>query len=394
MHAKKITDRVDWVGAIDWSRRLFDELIPLPEGTSYNAFVVRGSEKTVLIDAVDETMKAHLMGPLEDVPVIDYVVCQHVEQDHAGTIPLVLSKYPGAIVLCSAKAKSMLIDHVHIEAERIRVVADGETVSLGDRSLQFIYAPWVHWPETMLTLLPEERILFTCDLFGSHVATSRLFAGNDPAIKIAAARYYAEIMMPFRAAIQGHLKKIDALTFDMIAPSHGPLFDNPKLILDAYRDWVSDHLTNHVVIPYVSMHGSTEVMVDHLVDALSIRGIEVSKFNLTVTDLGQLAMALMDAATLVIGTSTVHLGAHPTAVHATHVANAIRPKLKYAAIIGSYGWATKAVEQLTGMIPNIKAEILGTVMCKGLPRPADLAALDALADTIRDRHVALGLIAG
>ena len=393
MLAKKITERVDWVGAVDWNRRLFDDLIPLPEGTSYNAYLVRGSEKTALIDAVDPAMRDHLMTPLQDVPSLDYLVCQHVEQDHAGTIPLVLERYPRAVVLCSAKAKPMLVDHLHLDPERIRVVADGETVSLGDRSLQFTYTPWVHWPETMITLLPEERILFTCDFFGSHFSASGLFAGNDPAIRLAAARYYAEIMMPFRSAIQGHLKKVDAMAFDIIAPSHGPLYDQPALILDAYRDWISDRLANRVVIPYVSMHGSTEIMVDHLVDALAARGVEAMKFNLTVTDLGQLAMSLIDAATLVIGTSTVHLGAHPAVVYAATVANAIRPKARHAAIIGSYGWATKVVEQVSGLIPHLKVEVLGTVICKGLPRPTDLAALDALADTIRDRHAALGLLA-
>ncbi len=392
MQARTIAERVQWVGAVDWNRRLFDDLIPLPDGTSYNAYLVRGSEQTALIDAVDPLLLPHLMQRIADVASIDYVVCQHVEQDHAGGIPAVLARYPGATVLCSAKAKPMLIDHLHIDAARIRVVADGETVSLGDRTLQFIYTPWVHWPETMITLLPEDRILFTCDFFGSHFATSRLFAGNEPAVRTAAARYYAEIMMPFRTAIQGHLKKIEPLDFAIIAPSHGPLYDQPALILEAYRDWVSDRVTNRAVIPYVSMHGSTEVMVDHLIEALAARGVEAEKFNLTVADLGQLAMALMDAATLVVGASTVHLHAHPSVVHAVTVANAIRPKLKHAAIIGSYGWATKVAEQIGGMIPNLKVEVLGTVLCKGLPREADLAALDALADTIRDRHAALGLL--
>ena len=392
MQSRTITERVQWVGAVDWNRRLFDDLIPLPEGTSYNAYLVRGSEKTALIDAVDPSLQHDLLEALESVPMLDYLVCQHVEQDHAGTIPQVLARYPAATVLCSAKAGPMIADHLHVAPDRIRIVADGETVSLGDRTLQFVYTPWVHWPETLSTLLPEERILFTCDFFGSHFATSRLFAGNDRAVLDAAARYYAEIMMPFRPAIRNNLKRIEGLDFGIIAPSHGPLHDQPGLILDAYRDWVSDRLANRVVIPYVSMHGSTEAMVDHLVRALADRGVASEKFNLTVTDLGRLAMSLLDAATLVIGTSTVHLGAHPSVVHAAYVANAIRPKLKHAAIIGSYGWATKVPEQLAAMIPNLKVDLLGTVLCKGLPRTEDRAALDALADTIRERHAALGLL--
>ncbi len=392
MKAREVTKRVSLVGAIDWNRRLFDDLIPLPDGTSYNSYLVYGSEKTALIDATDPAMWRHLEVPLRDVKKIDYIVSQHAEQDHSGTLPQVLALYPEAVILCSSKAKPMLIDHLHIDEARIQVVADGEKISLGDRTLQFVYTPWVHWPETMCTLLPEEKILFTCDFFGSHFATSRIYAGHEPAVLLAAARYYAEIMMPFRAAIKGNLKKLDGLSYNLIAPSHGPLYDNPDLIVDAYRNWVSDDVSNRVVIPYISMHGSTELMVDHLIDELAVRQIEALKFNLTVADLGQLAMALMDAATIVIGTPTVHLHSHPAVTYAATVANAIRPKTRHVAVLNSYGWATKVVEELTGLIPNLKAEVLGAVLTKGMPRAADFAEIDKLADTIHDKHVALGLL--
>ncbi len=374
------------MGAVDWNRRLFDSLIPLPDGTSYNAYLVRGSEKTALLDSVDPTMEHILMTQLADTRDIHYVVSHHAEQDHSGAIPAVLRKYPGAQLVCTPKAKEMLIDHLQVTADRIRAVDDGEAISLGDRTLRFIHTPWVHWPETMVTYLPEERVLFTCDFFGSHLATSELYAGEDPYVCEAAKRYYAEIMMPFRKTIQNNLKKIQDLAFDLIAPSHGPIYDKPNCILDAYRDWVSDRVSNLVVIPYISMHGSTETMVNYLVSSLAERGIKVQKFELSVTDLGKLAIALVDAATIVIGTPTVHVGPHPIVFSATHLANALRPKLRHAAIIGSYGWGTKAAEQIAGLIPNLKVEVLGTVLCKGLPRAEDFAALDALADKIKERH--------
>jgi flavorubredoxin len=156
--------------------------------------------------------------------------------------------------------------------------------------------------------------------------------------------------------------------------------------VDAYRDWLSDRVANLVVLPYVSMHGSTEAMVDYLTDALVERGVRVERFNLIVTDTGQLAMALVDAATLVIATPTVHMGPHPAVFAATNLANSLRPKVRHVAIIGSYGWGTKAVEQLSGLIPNLKVEVLDTVMCKGLPRDDERAALDSLADSIQQRH--------
>jgi flavorubredoxin len=374
------------MGAVDWNRRLFDSLIPLPDGTSYNAYLVRGSEKTALLDSVDPTMEHILITQLADVRKVDYVVSHHTEQDHSGAIPSVLGKYPAAKLVCSPKAKDMLVDHLHVSADRIQTVGDGETISLGDRTLTFIHTPWVHWPETMVTYLPEEKILFTCDFFGSHLATSELYAGEDPYICEAAKRYYAEIMMPFRKTIQSNLKKIESLDFDLLAPSHGPIYDKPKCILDSYRDWASDRVSNLVVIPYISMHGSTEIMVNYLVAALAERGIQVQKFELSTTDIGKLAMALVDAATIVIGTPTVHVGPHPSVFSATHLANALRPKLKYAAIIGSYGWGTKAVEQISGLIPNLKVEVLGTVLCKGLPREADFSSLDDLSEKIRVKH--------
>ena len=389
MKKRTMRDGIFLMGAVDWNRRLFDSLIPLPEGTSYNAYLVEGSEKTALIDTADPELEYVLLEQLEDVKKIDYIISLHTEQDHSGAIPTLLGKYPGARVVCSTKAKELLQDHLHIDGSVIDAMDDGQTLSLGNRTFTFIHTPWVHWPETMCAYLQEEKILFSCDFFGSHLATSDMFAGESPAIYEGAKRYYAEIMMPFRSIIRNNMKKLEGYEIGMIAPSHGPVFDKPEFILDAYRDWISDRVSNFVAIPYISMHGSTEIMVNHLLDALVERGVKVKKYELTVTDIGNLAIDLVDAATIVIGTPTVHFGPHPAVYSATHLANALRPKLKYAAIIGSYGWGTKAVEQISGLIPNLKAEVLGTVMCKGKPRAKDLAELDALADAIAEKHRAL-----
>lgn len=386
MRSRKITDRVSFLGAQDFDRRLFDELIPLPDGTSYNAYLITGSEKTALIDTVDPTKKDVLLEQLAGVERIDYLVCQHVEQDHSGTIPDVLARHPEAEVLASPKARSMLVDHLHLDPERIREVTDGEGVSLGDRSLEFIHAPWVHWPETILTYLREEKILFTCDLFGSHLATTEIYAHDRGRVHEAAKRYYAEIMMPFRAFITKHLQRLEDYGIEMIAPSHGPVYDDPSFIIDAYTGWVLDPPENIVVLPYVSMHGSTQVMVDHLISALVDRGVEVAPFNLTVTDLGKLAEALVDAATVVFGTPTVLTGPHPSVVSAAYLVAALRPKLKYAGIIGSYGWGGKAVDTLGSLTGSLKLEWLEPVLVKGLPRDEDRAALDRLADEIAARH--------
>ncbi|HOK76193.1 MAG TPA: FprA family A-type flavoprotein [Verrucomicrobiota bacterium] len=389
MKARQIRDRVEWVGAVDWNRRLFDALIPLPDGTSYNAYLVRGSERTVLIDTVDPAMENVLAGHLADVDRVDYVVSNHTEQDHSGSIPFVLNKYKNAVVLCTKKARELLTDHLDIQPDRIRTVEDGETVSLGDKTLQFVHTPWVHWPETMVTYLPEDRILFSCDFLGSHLATPELYAGNDPLVMEAAKRYYAEIMMPFRPSVRKNLAKVRELTFDIVAPSHGPIYDHPENILSAYADWSSDRVSNEVVMAYVSMHGSTEAMANHLLAALVERGVKVHKFELTTTDLGKLAMALVDAATVVVGTPILNGGAHPVALAAAHLVGVLHPKLKYGAVIGSYGWSTKGIEQIADAVAGLKLETLGTVLCKGRPRQETFVALDNLADVIRDKHASL-----
>jgi flavorubredoxin len=323
---------------------------------------------------------------------IDYIIANHGEQDHSGSIPDVLARFPKAEVLASPKCRAMLVDLLMIPEAKIRAVNDGETLSLGDRTLEFIHAPWVHWPDTMLTYLREERILFPCDLFGSHLATTDLYVSDEGQVHEAAKRYYAEIMMPFRNHIEKHLARLKEYRMDIVAPSHGPLHHRPGFIVEAYRSWVLDKPGNKVVLPYISMHGSTQRMVEHFVDALAHRGVTVEQFNLTVTDIGKLAMALVDAATLVIGTPTVIVGPHPNVAYAALLANALRPKLQFVSIIGSYGWGSKAVEQLSGMIPNLKVEVLSPVIARGFPREADLQAVEALAETIAQKHRERGFV--
>ena len=386
MKARKIKDRIYWMGSVDWDRRLFDSLVPLPDGTSYNAYLIEGSEKTVLLDSVDPPMADELLSQLESVSKVDYIVSQHAEQDHSGTIPQVLTKYPDAKLICTPKAKGMLINLLQIPEESFITVKDGEPLSLGDKTLQFIYAPWVHWPETMVTYLEEDKILFSCDFFGSHIATTDLFVTDEGRIYEAAKRYFAEIMMPFRAIIKKNIEKLASYDIEMIAPSHGQIFPRPSFIIDAYRDWTLGLPRNTVALPYVSMHESTKLMVDHFVSTLVEKGVRVEQFNLEATDIGKLAMALVDAATIVVGTPTILAGPHPYAAYAVFLANALRPKTKFLSIIGSYGWGGKTVETLAGMIPNLKVEVIEPVLCKGVPSEVDFKALDDLAASIAEKH--------
>lgn len=391
MAPRKIKPGIHSVGAIDWDRRLFDSLIPLPLGTSYNAYLVQGGDKTALIDTVEPALTKDLFANLDELGVksIDYVVCHHAEQDHSGSIPAVLSRYPGARVVTNQKCMDLLATHLRVSPAACDIVADGAVLDLGGRSLQFMFAPWVHWPETMFSFLREDKVLFTCDFFGSHFATGTLYADDEHHVYLSAKRYYAEIMMPFRQKYPAYLQKIEALGPEMIAPSHGPIYRRPEFILDAYRDWTSDKVKNEALIAYVSMHGSTKVMVDRLVDRLVAAGVNVKQFDLATIDIGELAMALVDAATLVLATPTVLAGPHPAAVYAAYLAGAIKPKLRHAVIIGSQGWGGKTVETLKGLLGGLKLELLDPLMSKGLPTEEDLSAVDKLAQAIATRHAAL-----
>ena len=388
MNRLAIKPGIDAVGAIDWDRRLFDALIPTPDGTSYNAYLVRGSEKTALIDTVDPALDYILIDNLDRLKVeqLDYIICNHAEQDHAGSIPVILDLYPEARVVCTPKCKGMLIDLLHLDESVFITVNDKDTLSLGNLSFEFVHAPWVHWPETMVTYLREDKILFSCDFFGSHLAQSSLYVQDEGQVHEAAKRYFGEIMLPFRVNIQKNLEKLKDYPVELIAPSHGPVHARPQFILEAYKEWVSGEPKNVVLLPYVSMHGSTKEMVNYLVEALIERGVDVKQFDLTVADPGKIAIALVDSPTLVLATCTVLGGAHPLAANAAFLVNALRPNLKFATIIGSFGWGSRAIEQVTGMLTNLKLELLDPVYIKGNPREDDFKALDKLADSIAQKH--------
>lgn len=391
---RKFLEDIYEVGAIHWDARLFDRLIPLPDGTSYNSYLVKGSAKTALLDTVDPSQLQVLLDNLmqSGVKKIDYVVSHHAEQDHSGSLNDILLLHPDAKIVTNPMCKKMLIDLHHIEEDKFVTIEDGETLSLGNKTLQFVYLPWVHWPETMGTYLKEDKILFSCDFFGAHLAASNLFVDDEAEVYTSAKRYYAEIMMPFRKKINENLEKISKLQIDYIAPSHGPVHPRPEFIIDAYKDWASDSVKNEVVVAYVSMHGSTAKMVSHFVEALIERGIKVKQFELSTVDIGKLAMAMVDAATLVIGTPTVLAGPHPCAAYAAFLANALKPKTKIAAIIGSYEWGGRTVEILKTTMSNLKVELLEPLIIKGHPKDSDFESLDKLADSILEKHRELNII--
>jgi flavorubredoxin len=388
MIAREIKPGILYVGAVDWHRTVFDELIPLPQGTSYNAYLVKGTTHTALIDTVDPSREAEFLRGLDALaPLrIDYIIPNHAEQDHSGSIPAVLARHPEAKVVTNAKCKDILKDLLPLPEEAFKVVRDREALPLGGRTLEFILAPWVHWPETMFTYLREDRILFSCDFLGAHFASSRLLTAREPAVKLAAKRYYAEIMMPFRTSIRKHLDLLKGFPIELVAPSHGLVYTDPAYILDAYAGWASDEVLNEVLILYVSMHGSVQQMVDRLADGLIRQDVVVTQYDLPRADLGELAMDLVDAATVVLASPVFHAGLHPEAEYGLSLVAGLRPKTRFFGLLGSYSWGHRLEEIVKSRLTGLKAEFLPPVIAKGHPKDADFKALDSLALTIGQKH--------
>jgi len=384
MIVRELKPNVYSLSAIDWDRKMFDELVPLPEGTSYNAYVVKGSEKTALIDTVHPSKSGEFIQALKSLKLdrLDYIVSNHAEPDHSGSIPAVLAEYPEAKVLANVKCRSLLKSSLNLPAEALTLIQDNQVLSLGDKTLCFMWVPWVHWPDTMITYLQEDRLAFSCDFLGAHLATSDLYASDEARVERAALTYYAEIMMVYRPNVIKALKRLEGIDIAMIAPSHGPVYARPEFILSLYRRWSADETRPLVVIPYLSMYESTAKMVAYLIDRLMEKGLSVQPYNVVDLDSGRYAASLVEASTIVFASPTVLDGPHPAMASVAYLTNALRPKTRYAAIIGSYGWGPTMPESLTALLPLLKANWLAPVNIGGTPKAEDFAALDRLAEDI------------
>lgn len=381
MKFKEIKNNIFYCGLNDCERKIFDELIPLEQGTSYNSYLVKGSEKIALIDTMYLPKSEEYIRNLDENEVtrIDYIIANHGEQDHTGTLPKLIKKYPEAMIVTNQFCKNNIMEMLLIPEDRIQVIKNNEELSLGDKTLRFLMAPGVHWPDTMFTYIVEDNLLCTCDFLGAHYTFEDIFANDSEELMHSAKRYYAEIMMPFRKMCQKYTKQVQEINPEMILPSHGPIYRNPKFILDLYEDWSSDEAKNLVLMPYVSMYGSVTEMVNYLADKFEAVGIKVVKHDVVTDDLGDLAMALVDAKAIILGGSMVLASPHPAIANAAYLANLLNPKAKYASIVGSYGWGGDLIDKLAGMVSNLKVEIIEPILVKGKAKPDTYQKLDKMA---------------
>ena len=388
MQFKEIKNNIFYCGLNDCDRVIFDELVPLEHGTSYNSYLIKGSEKTAIIDTMYPPLTEIYLKNLDEngIEKIDYIIENHGEQDHSGSIPALLEKYPDAQVITNAKVAENIKSMVNVPENKIQIIENNQEISLGDKTLQFIIAPGVHWPDTMFTFIKEDNIICTCDFLGAHYTFDNVFAEPSTELERAAKRYYAEIMMPFRMMCKKYTQMIKSLNVDMILPSHGPIYKNPDWILNLYTDWTSDEVKKLVVLPYVSMYKSTQEMIDYLAQKLQNNGFEAYKFDIIRGDIGELAMKLVDACAIVIGTSMVLANAHPAAINIAYLASILRPKTKYAALIGSYGWGGNLFGMISDILKPLKLEFVAEpLLVKGKPKNCDFEKLDEIAKNLSEK---------
>ncbi len=386
----KISENVYWVGVKDWNRRLFDALIPLPKGTSYNSYLIIGENKRALIDTVNPGFEKDWEEKISNyvnLAEIDYLIMNHAEPDHAGAIPYIMAMNSKAKLVTTIKGAKMAQVFYKVPENRIMAVKDQETIELGGKTLRFIEAPMLHWPETMFTYIEENKVLFPCDFFGSHIAAG-FYDDEFEDLLFHAQRYWGEIMMPFRVMAQKALEKIRDLKIDVIAPSHGPIHRNPERILEAYRKWADGETRQKATVVYVTMWGSTEKMVKSIAETLASEGIEIALYNLAYADIGDVAKDLVDSKAIVLGAPTVLGGAHPLAFYATYLVKALRPPSKYGVVLSSYGWGGGTVKHVQEILDQSKLEIVGALEINGPPTENDIAKIveigKVLAKKIRE----------
>jgi flavorubredoxin len=371
------------VGVKDWNRRLFDALIPLPHGTTYNSYLIKGSDKTALIDTVNPGFEEEFeknISKIIDLKRLNYLIMNHAEPDHAGSIPYILNK-SSAILITTQKGAEAAKLYFQVPVDRIKIVKDKDTINLGNKTLQFIEAPWLHWPETMFSYLIEDEILFPCDFFGSH-STFGVYDTDSEDLISNAKRYFGEIMMPYKAMGKAAMEKLKNYEIKMIAPSHGPIYKNPEIIVNEYKKWTAGETKEKVIIVYTTMWGSTEKMIDSIMKPLVKEGIEIARYNLTNSETGDIAKDLVDARAIILAAPTLVGNLHPLALHGLQLVNTLRPPLKYGVVLNSYGWGKGVVDRIVAQLPK-NIEPVAALEVNGPPR--DLKKIEEIGERLAQK---------
>ena len=364
-----VGDRVHWVGALDPGMRTFDVVLKTPNGTTYNAYVVRGSEGVAIIDTVKESRADEFFARFESVAAYDEIraiVLDHLEPDHTGALPELLRRAPGARVYISHSGVVMLKALLKRDNLEFTPVGTGDTVTLGDRTLRFLSTPYLHWPDTQCTYLVEDRLLFTGDIFGCHFCDERIFNDRVGDFRFSFEYYYAHIMRPFKQHVLHALDLITPLAIDVIAPTHGPILrDRPRHYIERYRELSTPRLHRDLdvgekalVIFYVSSYGNTMRMADAIRDGASeVAGVRVSMYDLESGEVEPFIDLVEECDAILIGSPTINGDAVKPAWDLLAVFSRIDVRGKIAGAFGSYGWTGEAVRMLEDRLRGLKLRV-------------------------------------
>lgn len=369
---REIIEGIYWVGYVDRDIRDFHGY-RTEHGSTYNSYLVQDG-KTALVDAVKAPYAEQLLANISEITApadVDFVICNHAEPDHSGGLPRVMEVMPQAELVCDAKCRDTLGRYYDTSAWKFRIVKDGDALSLGRRSLRFLETPMVHWPESMFTYVPEEKILFSMDAFGQHYASDFRFDDEEPleAVMKEAKTYYANIVMLYGRPIERVLERAGGLDIEIIAPSHGVIWRrNLATILSAYADWVKCKPANKVVILYDTMWKSTALMAEAIAEGAGGDGVEAVLLNARETHITVIATEVLDTAMLVIGTPTLNKGMMPQVAAALTYLKGLAPVGKAGFAFGSYGWSKAGPEEVHSWLEEMKIKLLrDPLVCNYMP---------------------------
>ncbi|HEY9207292.1 MAG TPA: FprA family A-type flavoprotein [Candidatus Methanoperedens sp.] len=388
----ELADGVYWVGVVDWNLRDFHGYTT-PRGGTYNAYLIV-DEKIALVDTVKNGFAGEMLDRIKEIvdpSKIDYVVSNHVEMDHSGSLPEIMKIATGAELICTEKGKEGLLRH-YGSNWKFRTVKTGDELNFGKKTLFFIAAPMLHWPDSMFTYLKEDKILLSNDGFGQHLAASfrfdeevcSLLGYECDTVMDEAAKYYANILMPFAGVILKKLEEIQKLGIGikMIAPSHGMIWKEPGRIINAYLNWAKGISKPKVLVIYDTMWNSTEIMAKEILKGVSDSGVEVSLLHLRRNDWSEIVKEVLEARTIFIGSPTLNNGMFPTIGGFLTYLIGLRPKNKLWATFGSYGWAGGAVRAINETLKSGGYEPVESLEVIFRPDEKDLAKCYALGQKI------------
>ena len=382
----KITDKVTWVGKIDWElRRFHGDEYSTDKGSSYNSYLIR-DEKTVLIDSVWQPFDREFVENLKreiDLNEIDYIIAQHNEIDHSGSLPLLLKEIPNTPVYCTANGKKILQGHYHEDWNFVEVKT-GDTLNIGESTLTFVEARMLHWPDTMFTYMDTDKILFSNDAFGQHYASEFMYNDKVDQCELweEAIKYYANILTPFNKLVTMKIKEVLGfnLPLNLIAPSHGIMWrDNPAQIVEKYLEWADDYQENQISVVYDSMWGGTRRMAEFIREGiLQVHPeVNVKLFNAAITDKNDLITEIFKSKGFLLGSSTVNKSIQHAVGGLMTMIRGIGFKNKKAASFGSYGWSGESIAILDDLLKTAGFEVAQEGI-KALWNPDEQARLECI----------------